>query len=738
VAGRRKTAPLPSKEQLLEFIRESPGRVGKREIARAFQVRGDDRTLLNQMLKELAAEGAIERGHRRSIAPAGALPSVTVIEIAEIDVDGELMARPLNWRGEDAPPRIVMGPERKGAPALAVGDRVLARLTLIDDGQYEARTIKRIAAAPDQVLGIYTMIAGSARILPTDRRQKRDYVVGPGDDGGAQRGELVLAETLPGRHLGLRQARVVERLGEISSPRALSLIAVHRHGIPTVFSDEALAEAEAAEPVAPGERSDLRDIPLITIDPEDARDHDDAVWAEADPDPGNEGGWHLIVAIADVAHYVRPGGGLDQDARTRGNSVYFPDRVVPMLPEALSSGLCSLHAGEDRSVLAVHIWIDADGRKRRHEFVRALMRSAGALTYRQVQAATDGGPDADTEPLLEPVIRPLYWAHAALMRAREARQPLEIVVPERRVVLDETGHVTAIRLREQLGSHRLIEDFMIAANVAAAETLGQRRRPCMYRVHEPPAPEKLEALRDVLASLELRLAKGQVLKPMHFNRILAQVTDTPHARLVNEVVLRSQSQAAYSPRNLGHFGLALGRYAHFTSPIRRYADLLVHRALIGALGLGEGGLEPGADEAFPELGERISDAERRATAAERDAVDRFTAAFLAERVGATFMGHISGVTRFGLFITLAESGADGLVPMSALSDDYYEHDEARHSLVGRGAGRVYRLGDEVEVRLAEADAITGGLRLELLEDRGRAPAAPKREKKAAGKRRRRR
>ena len=510
MAGRRKPAPLPSKEQVLEFIRESPGRVGKREIARAFQVRGDDRTVLNRLLKELADEGAIERGRHRGLAPAGTLPAVTVIEITEVDMDGELMARPLSWRGEDAPPRIIMGPERRGAPALGIGDRVLARLTPTADGIYEARTIKRIAAAPDEVLGVYTTIAGSARVISTDRRRKQDYVVAPGGEGGAERGELVLAEVLPGRRLGLRQARVIERLGDMSNPRSLSLIAIHKHGIPTAFSAEALAEAEAAEPVASGKRADLRDIPLITIDPEDARDHDDAVWAERDADPANAGGWHLVVAIADVANYVRPGSALDRDARERGNSTYFPDRVVPMLPEALSNGLCSLRAGEERSVLAVHMWIDENGAKLRHEFVRGLMRSAGALTYAQVQAAADGDGDDRARHLMEPVIAPLYAAHAALKRTREGRQPLEIVVPERHVVLDDDGHVKAIRLHQQFASHRLIEDFMIAANVAAAETLGGRRRPCMYRVHEPPSPAKLEALRDVLATLELRLAKGQV------------------------------------------------------------------------------------------------------------------------------------------------------------------------------------------------------------------------------------
>ncbi len=712
--------------------------MGRREIARAFHVRGRDRAALNGILGELGADVAIEGGRGRRAGRKGPLPEVSVLEIAETDVDGELLARPVTWRREEPPPRIVMAPERRGARALGLGERVLARLEALGDGSYEGRTIRRLPSAPTSVLGVYAEIAGSGRILPTDRRQRRELVVARGDEGGARQGELVLAEVLTARRLGLRQARVRERLGAIDSPRSLSLIAIHGHAIPTRFSAEALAEARAAAPVELGRRADLRGLPLVTIDPEDARDHDDAVWAEPDDDPGNAGGWHVIVAIADVAHYVREESALEACAYERGNSVYFPDRVVPMLPEALSNGLCSLGPGEERPVLAVHIWLDAEGSKLRHQFTRALMRSAAALTYAQLQAAADGHADDATRPLLEPVIGPLYGAYGALRRARQARQPLEIEMPERRIVLDEAGRVSAVRPRARLDSHRLIEDFMIAANACAAETLSRRRKPCMYRVHEPPDDGKLEGLRDFLDSLGYRLAKGQKLRPAHFNRVLAEAARTPHARLVNEVVLRAQSQALYAPHNLGHFGLALRRYAHFTSPIRRYADLLVHRALIEAHGLGEDGLGAAAAERFAEIGEHISVAERRAEAAERDAVDRFTAAFLAERLGSTFTGHVSGVTRFGLFVTLEETGADGLVPIGTLGQDYYDHDEARHSLVGRRHGEVFRLGDEVEVRLAEADPITGGLKLELLMDRGPDPGGRRAAKpRGAGRRRRR-
>ncbi|MEE8545477.1 MAG: ribonuclease R [Alphaproteobacteria bacterium] len=725
MARRRSPAPLPTKEQILEFIAERGPRTGAREIARAFQISGAERRTLKAMLRELAAEGLIEQRSARGRPGPGGLPEVTVLEIAEADVDGELLARPLSWRGEHPPPRIVMAPERGRAAALAEGDRVLARLTLVEAGLYQARTIRRLPAAPDRVLGIYTTIAGSGRIVPTEKRRRQEYVVAAGDQGGAERGELVSAEVLAARHLGLRKARVVERLGTVGSPRSLSLIAIHAHGIPTEFSAEALAEAEAAAPVGLGGRADLRALALVTIDPADARDHDDAVWAEPDRGAGNPGGWHLVVAIADVAHYVPPGGALDGAAAERGNSVYFPDRVVPMLPHELSSGLCSLRPGEERPVLAAHLWIDGDGKRLRHAFERGLMRSKAALSYRQLQAAADGEADAVTGPLVETVIAPLYGAYEALRRARERRQPLDIDVPERRVTFDAEGRVTAVEPRSRLISHRLIEEFMIAANQAAAETLAGGRTPCMYRVHEPPSEEKLRALRDFLDSLDLGLARAATVTPAHFNRVIASVAGSPHDRLVNEVILRAQSKACYSAKHAGHFGLALKRYAHFTSPIRRYADLLVHRALISALGLGRGGLPKDAAATLAETAEHISDTERRADAAERDALDRFTAAFLAERVGATLAGHISGVSRFGLFVTLEESGADGLIPIRTLGEEYFEHDEARHALVGRSSGTLYRLGDQVEVRLVEADPISGAVRLELLVDRGREPTRPR-------------
>ena len=710
-ATKHQPAPFPSKDEVLAFIREHEGTVGKREIARAFQLKGQQRIALKALLKDLAAEGHIERDRKRRVAAPGRLPPVTVIEVTGRDPDGELLGRPAGWTREAPPPTIYIAPFPGGHPSLGEGERVLARLKAAGEGVYEAQPMRVVGAAPRRVLGIYRPKVAEGRLVPTDKRAKREFVLRPEDAGGARNGDLVLAELLRGRdRLSLPRVRVVERL---SGPGSLSLISLFEHGIPTEFPKDALKQAEAAGPPVLGERRDLRQVPLVTVDGEDARDFDDAVWAS--PGPGKGGGWRILVAIADVAHYVTADSPLDRSARERGNSVYFPDRVVPMLPEALSNGWCSLRPKEERGCLAVEITLDAEGRIRKHRFFRGLMRSAARLTYAQVQAAVDGRPDATTAPLLDDVIKPLYGAYAALLRARERRGTLDLDLPERRVLLDAEGRVAGIEARERLDSHRLIEEFMIAANVAAAETLESRQRPCLYRVHDGPDPVKVEALRQFLETLDLRLARGQVLRPKLFTRLLDQVRGSAQEPLVSELVLRCQSQAAYSPRNLGHFGLALTRYAHFTSPIRRYADLLVHRSLISALGLGKDGLPAEQAAAFAEIGEHISLTERRAAAAERDTVDRFTAAYLAERVGEILTGRVGSVTRFGLFITLDESGGDGLVPISALPDDFYEHDEANHCLVGRRWGRVYNLGDRVTLRLVEASPVTGGLILHLAE-----------------------
>ena len=700
---------LPTREEILDFIATSPTPLARRDIVRAFKVAPAERVALKGLIKEVEAGGSIERGPKRRLKARGELGEMGAIEIVAVDLDGEMLGRPLGWREDEHAPTIYVIAE-PGAPALGIGERALVRFRKLGPETYEARIVRALGRELDRVLGIFRRDRDGGRLIPTDRKIKGEFRITLKDAADAEDGEIVLAEVTAGRRLGLPQARVLERIGDSADPRAFSLIAIHTHGIPTAFSPAAVKLAEKARPVPLGDREDLRAVPLVTIDGADARDFDDAVWAARDPE--KPGGWHALVAIADVAWYVRPGDALDRAAHERGNSVYFPDRVVPMLPEALSNELCSLKPGVERACLAVHLWLDEEGRVHRHRFLRGLMRSAARLTYEEVQAAIDGRPNELTRPLVEPVLRPLYGAYLALARARERRGTLDLDLPERRILLEPSGTVARIEPRRRLDSHRLIEEFMIAANVAAAEELERHRQPCMYRVHDQPDPAKLAALREFLDGLGmhgLKLAKGQVVRPKHFSEILRRAAGTPYAQLVSELVLRSQAQAVYSPTNLGHFGLALRRYAHFTSPIRRYADLLVHRALIAGHRSGAGAIEPVDAKDFAAAGEHISMTERRAAAAERSAVDRYTAAFLAERVGATFAGRVTGVTRAGLFVGLNETGADGLVPMRTLPADYYDHDEKQHRLVGRRWGRIYRLGDELSVRLVEANTVTGSL-----------------------------
>ena len=617
-----------------------------------------------------------------------------MVQITGTDPDGDAIGRPVHWQADGPPPLILMAPEPRGRPALAPGERVLARLRRIGPGRYEGRTVKRLADTPARILGVYR----AGRIVPTNRRAKAEWTVPAGADGGAVAGEIVLAEPLPSTGYGLKPARVIERLGRMGDARSVSLIAIHTHDIRTEFAPEALAEARRARGVAARGREDLRGLPLVTIDGADARDFDDAVFAEPAED-----GFRLVVAIADVAHYVRPGAALDHEARTRGNSCYFPDRVVPMLPEALSNNWCSLRPGEDRGCLFAEVRIDAEGRRRGYRFGRGIMRSAARLTYEAVQDAHDAATPGAL-PLAD-----LYAAFRALLHARHARGTLELDLPERQMVLDDAGRVAAVIPRPRLDSHRLIEEFMVLANICAAEELERLRQPCVYRVHAPPSDEKLAGLRDFLRGFDIVLPAGRDLRPRDLDHVLRRVAGTEHAALVNEVMLRSQSQAAYSPDNIGHFGLALPRYAHFTSPIRRYADLLVHRALIRGLDLGAGALPDDAPGHMEADAEHITATERRAALAERDAIDRYLAAFMADKVGAVFAARISGVTRFGVFVTIAESGASGLVPLASLPDDFWMHDDVAHTLSGRRTRISFRLGQEVEVRLAEASPVTGGL-----------------------------
>ncbi|MDV7144723.1 ribonuclease R [Tropicimonas sp. TH_r6] len=724
-------AELPTKAQLLDWIADNPTQTSKRDIAKAFGVKGAARIDLKRLLKELEAEGHLQKARRHYRDP-DKLPPVTVLTILPPDRDGDLYAKPMEWHGEGPEPRVLYV-ARDSDPALGEGDRILGRLSEIgaDDYQYEARLIRRIGHNPKKILGVYRKRTEGGRITPIDKGADREWQVPPGATHGAKDGELVEAEqSSPRGKIGLPTARITERLGDPSAPKAVSLIAIHQHGIPDDFPDSVIEEADHMKPAGLSGREDLRDLPLVTIDPSDARDHDDAVYAHPDEDPANEGGHVVWVAIADVSHYVRPGSALDIEARMRGNSTYFPDRVVPMLPDRLSGDLCSLHEGVPRACVAVRMRLTAQGQKIGHSFHRGLMRSVASLNYEEVQKALDGEPNDKCGPLLDTILKPLQTAYLAAAHARDQRQPLDLDLPERRIELTEQGEVKSVNFKERLETHRLIEEFMVLANVCAGETLSMKRTPLLFRVHEEPTPEKMEALRETAQASGFTLAKGQVLHTRHLNKLLHDSAGSDLSELINMATLRSMTQAYYSPANYGHFGLALKTYAHFTSPIRRYSDLIVHRGLIAAHRWGGGqagkpdGLSPEDIDGLAQTAEHISETERRSMTAERDTTDRYLAAYLSERVGNEFTGTIAGIARFGLFVKLDETGADGLVPIRSLGNEFFHHDRDAQTLMGADSGRVIGLGQRVTVRLTEAVPVTGGLMLELLEIEGEQVKSP--------------
>ena len=704
-----------SKEAIFDFIKTSPMPVTKRQVARAFYIKGgENRVALKQILKALVNEGSITKQAGGVYSAPDSLPSVSVLVVSKISDDGDVIAKPLEWNKEihDEPPTIIIVPDKKNFKNVREGSRALCRLSRLGDTTYEARIIRLIEEGArnesGQVLGIIRMQKKSAILQPTNKRAKYDFDISTGDLNGATDGDLVVAETLPSRGLKRKQVKVIELVGKQGDPKTISLISLHEAGLNEAFPESVIDETKAMKVPALGKREDLRNTPLVTIDGADARDFDDAVFAEKLDD----GSYHLIVAIADVAHYVTYNSDLDKEAQKRGNSTYFPDRVVPMLPEALSNDLCSLRPNENRASLAVHMYIDDRGTLQKYKFVRALIKSHARLTYEQVQAAKDGEPDQTTEHLMDQVINPLYEAYTILDKARIKRGALDLDLPEKQILINDKGIMTGVKTRTRLDAHKLIEEFMILANVAAAKALEDKANkandyPCVYRIHDNPAYDKLESARNFLSSFEISLPRGENLKPAQINKILHQAKSHPYSHLISQMVLRTQSQAVYSINNIGHFGLALDKYAHFTSPIRRYADLLVHRALIGAYKLGDGGMEAEEKSRIEEIAQHISGTERTSMEAERNAVDRFTASYLSSHIGAEFDGTINGVTRFGLFVTLKESGADGLIPMKSMADDFYMHDEKAHALVGRRRRYVYRLGAKVKAIIKEADGITG-------------------------------
>jgi len=715
----RSNQGLPGRQQILDFIASSDQPAGKREIARAFGLSGHDKIMLKGLLKDMADEGLIDSAPGRAFHKSGGVPKVTVLRVISIE-DGQVLATPESWHADVPAPRLRVI-ERGRRSALALNDRILARTEEAGAG-HVAHVMKKLARSADLVLGVVRREGERHFLTPVDKRERREFTIS--DLNEAQPGDLVLAE--PSGRPPHFSARVDAVLGDPFAPRSFSMIAIHKHGLRDEFRSEAVAEAERVAGFELGPREDLTHLPIVAIDPEDARDHDDAIWASARDD----GGWDAIVAIADVSFYVRPGSELDKEARARGNSVYFPDRVVPMLPHELSSDICSLKQGQVRAALACHLVVGKDGTLKSWKFTRAKICVAANIAYENAQAAIDGTAGLVEPQLIESALKPLWDCWAALLAARNRREPLELDLPERRVMLDEKGRILSVAPRERLDAHRLVEDYMIAANVAAAKALEKKKAPVMYRIHEGPGREKLVALKDYLATFGVEFALGQVIKPATFNRILERVTEHESRPEIMEQVLRTQMQARYGPEPLGHFGLALASYAHFTSPIRRYADLLVHRALVSSHALGEGGLPPGEADAFAQIGEAISMLERRAMEAERDTIDRYVAAFLADRVGQILPCQISGVQPFGFFATVEGLGGDGLVPAATLGREYFRYDEKARALVGDETGETFRQGQKIELKLVEANPASGALRFELATDG--TPTAPRRDRVRGG------
>ena len=705
---------LPTKDQIAKFLRESPGEVSRREIARAFNVKGDDRALLRTMLKEMETDGKLNRRGPKRVHAAGALPEILPIDIMSVDSDGDMLCLPAGWEGESEPPmiRLAFRDAEKIKPAPGVGDRLLARLKPAGDDSFDAKIIKPIGKGAHRFLAVFRKTKFGGVAEPVERRARNTFTIDRAEARDAKDGDLVWVEAAPPRASGPGRARVREIAGHVDDEHAFTLIALAAHGAPVDLPADVIAEAERAKAPGMDGRTDLRATPLLTIDPEDAKDHDDAVFAAPDDDAKNPGGWKITVAIADVSWFVRPGSRLDKEAQQRGNSIYLPDRVVPMLPERLSNDLCSLREGVDRPCIAVEMVIDADGRKLGHRFMRAMMRSAAKLSYAQAQQII--GDPSKTGPVAE-TVRHLYAAFQTRWKERAKRAPLDLDLPERKIILNKDGTVAQIIRRERYDAHRLIEEFMILANVAAAETLEQKKTPQIYRVHDTPDPEKLNSVRDYLEDLDYTLAKGAV-RPAQFNQILKIAGDRGQQEMISDVVLRSQRQAVYATDNVGHFGLNLARYSHFTSPIRRYADLTIHRALTSACGLGEGGQTAEEAARLQKTAEMISDLERRAIAIEREANDRYLAGFLEDKIGEEFSGRIRGVTRFGLFVMLDETGADGFVPARTLGPERYEFYEEKHALIGAQLGGAYRLGQAVRVKLMEAAPLRGGLTFEMISD----------------------
>ena len=723
---------LPDDATLIDYINSCPHPPRPRDVARAFNLEADLRPTLRRRLRDLAQTGQLDTPHQRSAKQAGTLAEIIVLKILGFDDDGNGQARPVHADAADI--NICVRLSHREGRAPAIGQHILARLSKIGPNHYEARIIRVLDRQPKKIFGIAVATSKTSRdrnssgkqfTLQPSTRGKRDHLnllVPAGLD--IKDGDLVEAEIKSSRGSFSKSARVIANLGNSTQSGAFSALAIAEFNIKHEFPDAAIRETDSLRTPPNKGRRDLRQTPFVTIDGADARDFDDAVYAELTDD----GGWHLMVAIADVSHYVRSGSALDLEAQLRGNSVYLPDRVVPMLPEALSNDLCSLRPHEDRAAMVADIIIDKDGKRQTFAINRALIKSHARLTYEQVQAVYDGTLDETDCLVPHGALHSLFGAWQALTIDRTERAPLALNLKERRVIMSGDNTPVRIEQKSQNEAQRLIEDFMIAANVAAADRLIAAKSLCVFRVHDTPDPKKAASLTKLAEAVGAHFTTGQVLRPSHFNQILQAADGTADMITINEAVLRSQAKAFYSVDNIGHFGLSLRNYAHFTSPIRRYSDLLVHRALNDVAtksGQPKDGLCGILPDQLGEICKHISETEANAAAAERRTIDRFAAALFETRLGETVDGVIVAITNFGAFVRIDDGAADGLLPISALPYDFYDYHESTESLEGRNTGCVFAAGHELKVKITEVTAVSGGILLDWV-DGGELDKNPKR------------
>ena len=690
--------PIPSREAILALLEERGELLTEARIAEALHLHDEyGITALGKRLGAMVRDGQLLLGRRGGYAPARKLDLIPGVVLANAEGYGFL--RP-DEGGDD----LYLSPHQMRT--VMHGDRVLASVVGLDRrGRRQGAIVEVLQRRSPRLVGRAVVDNGVTVVVPDDRRLHQDVMIVPGQEQGARSGQIVVVEITdpPTTYRGpLGAIRAV--LGERLQPSLLVEMAIASHDLPHEWPPEVLREAAQIEPeVTASEREgciDLRKLPLVTIDGADARDFDDAVYAE----PKRGGGWRLVVAIADVSHYVRVGSALDKEAYERSTSTYFPGFVVPMLPETLSNGICSLNPKVERLCMVCDMQVDATGEVVKSKFYEAVMRSHARLTYDKVWQAI-GLEEADARHEVADVLPQLENLHSlykAMAEQRRRRGAIDFETPEVKFRLDQTGEVEAVGAVVRNDAHKLIEECMIAANVQAALFLEKRKIPALYRAHEPPPAEKYEDLQQFLREFKLRMPSLEDVKPGDFADVLRKVQDRPERELIQSVLLRAQSMAAYQPDNRGHFGLALQAYAHFTSPIRRYPDLLVHRAIRYALLGGKPANYDYSDAAMAAMAVHCSQRERRAEEAERDVDERFRCAWMAKHVGEEFEGTVTGVTSFGLFVELKESKVSGLVHISQLSNDYYHFDPVRHLLKGERTGLQFRLGDHVRVQVLRA------------------------------------